>query len=167
MAARAFHVGEDGITWTCGICDSENPFELRTCSVCGAPLAATLREPDAERVERDPGKTAIISLLLPGAGHAYLGLWEQGIARAVTSVWVMFVLMATALEQSFFSATPMVFAVASFGLWAIASHDAYREAQHQPGAVLLKGRSFFYVVLGLIALSIVMIFVTALSLRGA
>ena len=162
-----FGVGPEGITWTCRVCDSVNPFELRTCSVCGATLAATLREPEQERPERDPGKTALMSLFLPGAGHAYLGLWGQAVARAVTSLWVLFVLLATALEQGLAAPTPVIFGIASFGLWAVAAHDAYREAQHQPGAVLLKGRAFFYAVLGLIGLSIVMVLVTAMSVRSA
>ena len=157
----------DGITWTCGTCDSVNPFELRICAVCGATMAETLREPEGARPERDPGKAALLSLFLPGAGHAYLGLWGQAVARAVTSLWVMFVMLATGLEHGLAAPTPLVFALASFGLWAAAAHDAYREAQGQPAAVLLKGRVFFYVVLGLIGLSVAMVLVTALGVGSA
>lgn len=142
-----------------------NPFDLRHCSVCGAALAATLREPEPERNERDPGKVALLSLFLPGAGHAYLGLWGQAIARAITSIWVLFVMLATGVQQGLSAPMPVLFALASFGLWAATAHDAYREAVGDSRAVLLRGRTFLYVVLGLIALSVVMVFVTALGAR--
>ena len=158
-------MGPDGITWKCAVCDSVNPLDLKHCSVCGAALAATLREPEPQPIARDPGKVTLLSLLLPGAGHAYLGLWGQAIARAVTSIWVLFVLLATGVQQGLSAPMPIFFALASFALWAATAHDAFREAVGDPRSVLLRGRTFLYVVMGLIALSVVMVFVTALGAR--
>jgi hypothetical protein len=147
------------------VCDSVNPFQLQLCSVCGAPFAATLREREPQRPQRDPGTAALLSLLLTGAGHAYLGLWGQAVARAVTSLWVLFVMLSSALQQGLRAPMPMAFGAAAFALWTVTAHDAYREAIGEPSGVLLTRRRFLYAVLGLLALSIVMVFATALGAR--
>jgi hypothetical protein len=160
-------VTPEGVAWTCTVCDSANALERRTCSACGAPFAASLRGPTPARPPRDPGIAALLSLLLPGAGHGYLGMWGQAVARAVTSLWVVSVVLATALEQGLASPTPLLFGTASFALWAVGSHDAYRDARGEHDAVLLAGRALLNVVLGLILLSLVTLFVTALGARPA
>ena len=155
--ARVVQVTGEGITWRCARCDSVNAFEVDVCSVCGSPFAATIR-PRSEVPEKDPGRAALLSLLMPGAGHAYLGLWGQALARAITSLWVLFVMLAGAVQRGLFAPMPIVFAVASVALWGIAAHDAYREARGERAAILLTSRVFLYVVLGLVALSVVMVF---------
>lgn len=150
--------------WRCLLCETENPMDREFCSGCDAPLASTLRPPESKRPQRDPNMTALISLFMPGAGHAYLGMWGQAVARAVISIWVVFTALVGAIQGS-----PMlgvVFGVAAVGLWAVAAHDAYREASGMSDAVLLKGRIFLYVVLGLLVLLMVMLFAGAMQARS-
>lgn len=153
----AFTVREQGVVWTCDRCDTENPLDSPVCEVCGTSFAEVMR-PKVERPQRDPGTAAMISLFFPGAGHAYLGMWGQAIARGVLSLWVLFVVLVSVLQPGAGSTLiAVVFGLAAFALWAVAAHDAYREAQQQESAVLLKGKVFLYLVLGLLALLMVLL----------
>jgi hypothetical protein len=133
--------------------------------VCGATLADLLRPEPPERPARDPGTAALISLAFPGAGHAYLGLWGQALARAIISVWVISVALYTAVvgAQGAAGAIPAVFGLAAFALWVVAAHDAYREAGGERGSVLLKPRYFLYLVLGLLLLLLGLIVIGSLG----
>lgn len=160
----AFTVAGDGITWSCRRCDAVNDLAEGTCTVCGTPFADVLREPGPGRRERDPGTSALLSLLCPGAGHAYLGLWGQAIARAVVSGWVALVVLFAALQGGPRSLpTILVFGAAAFGLWAIAAHDAYREARGEGNATVLKNRHFLFLVLGLLGMQVGLMVVTAVG----
>jgi len=163
----AFRVTEEGILWTCRACETENPIDLERCSACGTAFSDTLKEPEAAREYRDPGKTAMYSLFLPGAGHAYLGLWGQAIARAVISIWVVFTALMGAIQRSGGTVIAVVFGLAAAALWVIAAHDSYREAQGDRSMVILKGKLFLYVVLGLLLVLLVLLVTAGLSARSA
>lgn len=161
----AFSVREHGVVWTCSRCETENPLDQQMCSVCGTTLAEVVR-PKVERPERDPGMAAMTSLFFPGAGHGYLGLWGQAIARGVLHAWVLFVVIIAVLQRGPGSAAiAAVFGTAATGLWAVSAHDAYREARHETGQVLLKGKVFLYLVLGLLLLLLVLLVSSGLRAR--
>lgn len=154
------------ISWTCVRCDTVNAFDVNVCVVCGAKFADTIRPPEEPRPARDPNKTALISLFLPGAGHAYLGLWGEGFARAVISIWVVLVaVFAAAQDVAQARIMAALFGMVATGLWMIAAHDAYREASAMSHSVILKRRVFLYLVLGLLMLSIIMIFSMVMGAR--
>jgi hypothetical protein len=148
-----FEVTEEGINWTCSVCETVNDLDHLVCSVCGAPFARTVL-PAEEKPQRDPNTVALISLFMPGAGHAYLGLWGQAIARAVVSFWVVLVVIVAGLQKGAGSSNMIMalFGAVAFGLWGVAAHDAYREARDEGPLVILKGKVFFYMVLGLLLL---------------
>ena len=163
-AARgAFTITESGISWMCAQCATKNPLDASFCSVCGATFADTM-EPKPARPQRDPNLAALLSLLLPGAGHAYIGLWAQAASRAVISVWVIFVVVASLFAGGEASSTLLaaVFGVVAFGLWVVGAHDAYREAKNESRLVLLKGKIFLWLVLGLLMLLFIMMVTTGL-----
>ena len=145
----AFTVSEGGITWTCSRCDASNPLDAPVCSVCGATFADSMRPPK-QRHERDPNSVAMYSLFFPGAGHWSLGLKGAAIARGVLSTWVVAVAVLAGVAGSMLMA--VVFGIVAFVLWAVAAHDAYREARHEERAVILHSRMFVYVVLSLLFL---------------
>jgi ribosomal protein L40E len=158
----AFRVKEDGVVWVCSRCEAENALEVEACRVCGTTFAETVN-PKVERPERDPGRAALLSLLFPGAGHAYVGLWGQGIARAVLGLWVLAVVVISFVQRGGGSGVvALVFGVVALGMWAVAAHDAYREARREEALVLLKGRAFLYVVLGLLVLMLILMTVAGL-----
>ena len=162
----SFTVREHGVVWTCSRCDTENPLDQQVCSVCGTTFAEVVR-PKEERPERDPGMAAMASLFFPGAGHGYLGLWGQAVARGVLHAWVLFVVLIAVLQRGPGSgAVGIVFGLAATALWAVSAHDAYREARHESSQVLLKGKLFLYLVLGLLVLLLVLLMSSGLRARG-
>ena len=163
----AFTVTETGITWTCIRCEASNPLEATACEVCGTPFAEIVKPKDT-RPPRDPNTVALVSLFFPGVGHMYLGQWPQGIARAIVHLWVLSVVFISLLAggQSNTTALTMSFALAATALWAISAHDAYREARSEPGRVILKGKAFLYLVLGLLMLLFLMLVGAGLSARS-
>lgn len=163
----AFRATGGEITWTCTVCEEVNPLEAVVCSVCGAPFALTVRPEGPERPARDPNQTALISLFFPGAGHAYLGLWGQAIARGVMSVWVATTALVAAITKGpNAGALTVTFGLAALLLWLVAAHDAFREARGEQALVLLKGRRFLWLtiaLLGIMFLTLMMGFVGANS----
>lgn len=162
----SFTVREHGVVWTCSRCDTENPLDQHVCAVCGTTLGEVVR-PKEERPERDPGMAAMVSLFFPGAGHGYLGMWGQAVARGVLHAWVLFVLLIAVVQRGPGSgAIGIVFGLAATALWAVSAHDAYREARHESSQVLLKGRVFLYLVLGLLVLLLILLVSSGLRARG-
>ncbi|MDQ4065442.1 MAG: hypothetical protein M3161_05290 [Actinomycetota bacterium] len=131
-----------------------NPIDVQVCAVCGATFS-DLMNPKPARVERDPNTVALYSLFFPGAGHWYLQMRGQAIARGVLSVWVVLVAIIGGVIGSGALAIP--FGIAAFALWILAAHDAYREAQGDSRAVILKGRTFVYLVMALLMLMVVLL----------
>ena len=161
-----FTVREHGVVWTCSRCDAENPLDQQVCAVCGTSLAEVVK-PKENRPERDPGTAALFSLFFPGAGHGYLGLWGQAIARGVLHAWVLFVVLVAVFQRGPGSApVGVVFGLAATALWGVSAHDAYREARHESSQVLLKGKVFLYLVLGLLVLLMVLLMSSGLRARG-
>jgi hypothetical protein len=161
-----FRSTEEGILWRCSSCDTENRLEEPACTVCGIRFADAIRPPAPERPSRDPGTTALISLFFPGAGHAYLGMWPQAVARAVVNVWVVLMALFFAIGGNAASLpVAVLYGVSAFALWATSAHDAFREANGEPRQVLLQGRRFTYLVLALLMLLLGSLFLTAFSNR--
>jgi hypothetical protein len=158
-----FSASGDVVTWRCRLCETTNPLEASICSACGAPLAQSLRPAPPTGPRGDPGTAALLSLFLPGAGHAYVGSWGQAAARAVTALWVAAVAVAASVSQGLASPLAVLYFLASLGLWVLSAHDAYREAGREEASVLLRGRAFVWAVVGLLLLSIVMLFSSALT----
>jgi len=124
------------------------------CEVCGSRFADVIR-PEEQGPQRDPNTVALYSLFFPGAGHWYIGQKGQAIARGVLSVWVVLVALLAAIGGSNLMA--IVFGIVATVLWFAGAHDAYREARKESGMVLLKGRAFLYLVLGLLLLMVVLL----------
>lgn len=164
----AFRVVGDVVWWTCSVCGHVNGLDARACQTCGASFGDAVAGSERPRPERDPNAAALYSLLLPGAGHAYLGYVGQAIARAVMSIWVVGVALIAVFAggggpSALISAS---YGIAAVGLWLAAAHDAFREANEQPGLVWLSGRRFLYVTLGLIAVLFMVITLGAIGARG-
>lgn len=162
-----FTVREHGVVWTCSRCDNENPLDAQVCEVCGTRMSDVV-EPPPERPQRDPGTAAMVSLFFPGAGHGYLGLWGQAVARGVLHLWVLMVVLVSLVQRGEGGSTliGIVFALVATALWAASAHDAYREARNEPNQALIKGKVFLYLVLGLLMLLMVMLTASGLSARA-
>ena len=163
----AFKVTEEGIKWICPTCANPNNLDMTACTACGTTFAQAVR-PEPTRIEREPATVALMSLFLPGAGHAYMGMWGQAVARGVLWLWVLGIAIVGLLDKDVPGSLVMalLFGLAAFALWAITAHDAYREALNQPKSVLLRDRRFLYLVLGLMGLLFVLMFIALLTARS-
>lgn len=163
----AFQVTEEGINWVCRTCGHSNSIDVFTCSVCGTTFADHVR-PEVDRPQRDPATTAMISLFFPGAGHAYLGMWGQAVARGVLSLWVLLVAVVGLVDKDVPGSLIMagLFGSVALLLWIVAAHDAFREATNDTARVILRGRRFLYLVLGLMALLFVAMLVALMTARS-
>lgn len=158
-------VTERGITWRCRLCDHDNDLAASVCAVCGSPFAATVRGPEEEPEPRDPNMAAMLSLFLPGAGHAYLGRWPEAIGRIVLSAWVVAVALVGAFAENVPGSVVLavIFGLAAFALWAGAAHDAYRSARREDDLVLLRGRRYMFVTFSLMGVLMLSLVAAALS----
>jgi len=161
-SGKAFGVGTGGINWACKHCETVNSIETQDCSSCGMPFADLLRSPETVRPTRDPNRVAVISLIWPGAGHAYIGDWGQAIARGVVGFWVL-VVAAVALLQSGPGAMSTIFGGISFIFWAVTAHDAFQEASKAPSKVILQSRYLPWLVMGILVLLMGMLVVQGLQ----
>ncbi|MDQ3955461.1 MAG: zinc ribbon domain-containing protein [Actinomycetota bacterium] len=162
-----FSVTDEGINWTCKKCDTTNEFSSNICIVCGATFAEAIKPPEDPKPQKDANTAALVSLFLPGAGHAYLGMWGQAVARAIISLWVVAVaIFSVAQEAATARIMGVLFGIVGVGLWVVAAHDSYREAQGSSRLVILRQKFLLYLVLGLLLLSVVMVFSTAVGTRG-
>lgn len=167
VETTGFRVTEDGIHWICATCGTANNLEATECSVCGMTFAEIIR-PTPERPQGDPGTAALYSLFFPGAGHGYLGMWGQAVARGILWLWVALVTTIGLLDNDVPGSIAMatLFGLAALGLWIVTAHDAFQEASDEPSKVLLRGRRFLYLVLGLMALLFVVMLVGLMAARG-
>ena len=158
----AFVVTEKGIVWTCSVCESINPLDAMVCASCGAPFAQTLAPEPKARPQRDPGRVALLSMVFPGAGHAYLDMWGQAIARGVVFTWVILVAIL-GFSSSGSGALAVIFTLAALAVWFVTAHDAYREANGAPNLVILKPKYFLWLVLGLLGVMLILMLIAGFS----
>ena len=163
----AFQVSEEGIRWVCVTCGKSNSLEMSACEVCGTTFAETVR-PKPERIQVEPATAALFSLFFPGAGHAKMGMWGQAVARGVLQLWILLVTTIGLLDKNVPGSLLMasIFGFVALALWLMSAHDAFREASNEPEKVLLRGRRFLYLVLGLMALLFVVMLVAMIAARN-
>lgn len=164
-----FRVEEGGrVSWQCSQCATINSLDADACTACGTSFVAAMKPAEPAGPERDPGTATMLSLFMPGAGHAYLGMWGQAVARAILGLWVSGIVLLAGFQDGAGSGLiAIVFGAASFGLWIVTAHDAYREASHDPGAVILKGRTFLFTVLALLVILLGMLVASGLRASAA
>jgi hypothetical protein len=102
----------------------------------------------------DPKIAAFLSLLFPGIGHAYIGDWGAALARAVLSFWVLGLTLLMSMGNDIPGSIGLAFILgsAATGLWLVAAHDAYRSATGAEALVILRGRRYLYVTVGLLGI---------------
>lgn len=148
-----FTVVGESVAWRCAQCGTSNPIDEAFCSACATPFAITMEEPDVIRTS-DPRTAAFLSLLFPGIGHAYIGDWGAALARAVLSFWVLGLTLLMSMGSDIPGSIGLAFILgsAALGLWLIAAHDAYRSATGAEALVILRGKRYLHVTVGLLGI---------------
>lgn len=163
-----FRQTDEGLEWSCGVCQEWNPIERVTCRVCSTPFG---QEPGSGTPDRPDVAAGLLvggSLVLPGLGHWLLGLRGAAVLRAVLAlVWggggLTLFLRARAAGQSFLPAIPLLLG------WAIiaagSANDAYVEGGGA-GQRVLSGRTLLWVTTGVVGGTFAAVLVGVLSAVG-
>jgi len=142
-----------GAGWTCAACDSPNPLDTNSCTVCGASIY------DAFGAERHSGpdvkpRTALLwALFIPGMGHGKTG---DGLLGLTLAALIVFSAVASA---AFASASQggaaLFFGMVYLGLWAVSVVDAVSLANGN--TPLLYGRRITIVAGILVSVIIILV----------
>lgn len=166
---RRFRKSDEGVDWRCASCESWNPIERSTCTVCGTSLAATMGEADEEPGSDATSSTiALASVLLPGAGHVLLGRVAAGAGRMVLYVvWMVggiaLLLAASGSDGSVLPSLPLL--TGALILLATSVLDALALRQGR-ATELLSVRSLLWLTVGVIGLTTLALIGSALSVSG-
>jgi hypothetical protein len=145
------------VMWPCPACETENPIESSTCSVCGTPFGELFKEGEAAPTLA-PSEAFRRSLVFPGLGHRAIGRGGEGLARAVVFLMCLAIALVAAVSGL---GTGAVAAVAGlFGLLALIAYlgTAYEASKMAAGAPpLLSSRSIVWIVGGVLLLAVFML----------
>ncbi|HVL99082.1 MAG TPA: hypothetical protein VM324_07305 [Egibacteraceae bacterium] len=167
-AAEGFRRRGAIIEWECPACRRWTSVESLQCGACATPLSARWqladdRPPGLERRFAEPWTAAFaLSAVVPGAGHIGLGRYSSGFARAVLfAVWTAggVVLWRTG---GGLAGGPML---AGAGLLWAGSLVDLRALKHRRRE-LLGGRTLLWLVVAVLALSILGLFTAAAGAPG-
>lgn len=142
------HRSEGGVAWRCPACGEDNPIDQPLCSVCATPMSALFTEP--KPALRRTGATAMwLSMLMPGAGHAWAGKGGDAFARIILWIWtagigVLLVTRSKAKAAGVFKSVGMVFLAGAVAVWTLSLLESQRLARGEarpliPSKVLLYG----------------------------
>ncbi len=116
----------------------------------------------------DPTRAVVFSLLLPGAGHAYVGDWGGAIGRAILSIWVVTTTLALVFQKDLPGSIALaaIFGLTSVFLWLVAAHDAYQAAQWKDSRAILRGRRYLVLTGVLLGVLVFGLFIVTIGARS-
>lgn len=164
--ASPFQVREEGLVWTCPVCESENPLEAQICLRCGTRFGSLFEEEHAApRV--DPGRATALSLFFPGLGHLAAGRRVDGVARMLIFGWLIGTLLVIVVSRAGRGLGPLLGLVALYmasagAIYLLSAVDARRAAEGDEP--VLSSRVLLYAVSALLLLTILLLFVTGPNL---
>lgn len=165
LAASGFQHRDGRVEWRCPTCDEFNAIDLLSCAVCGTPLSARYAEPEAERTPRDWTTALVLTLFLPGAGHVAVGHYGSGVARLLLfATWAVgALLLGTSAPgpAAVLAVAPLALGVVVVWIGSVIDVQQLRHGDRE----LLGGRALLWLVVGVIALSMVGLVAAAGTMR--
>ena len=156
QATQGFRRQDGELQWECPECGMFNDIALSGCAACGTSLLQRFRS-DEPPPPQNWGVALLLSAVVPGAGHLSIGRYGTGWARLVLFVaWVVgaLLLASSAGSGALIVATPLL--LGALVLWALTMLDLYRLQQGE--AEILVGRTFLWLVVGVLLLMAVALF---------
>lgn len=134
----------DALVWACPACGRDNSIEALRCSVCNTPLA-TLFEPPSTPPAPSPRTAMLLSAVLPGAGHAAVGLGAAGVARGVLWLWTLLVGLLLTLRDvrrspGVVHGLGILFLLAAAAVWGLCMAEVVR-ATRGDRTLIARGRA--------------------------
>lgn len=166
---EGFRRSGDTVEWQCPGCEEWNSVDALRCNACATPLSARWERQDADAatplaVRFDQPWTAALALsaVIPGAGHIGLCRYGSGIARAVLfAVWLTGG-VALLLSGGVLAGGPLLLGTVVLWAGSLADVAALRAGRRE----ILGGRVLLWLVVGVMALSVLALFGTALRAPG-
>lgn len=143
--------------WVCTACDRSNPLEAQECSACGTSIFAAFGAADEEKLEVDPQRALLRSVIFPGLGHALAGQGLLGAAIGGVTLMALGFGITLAATQVGSYGWPLI--LLAGGIWVAAALDSFRIASGAEDALLLRPR----VVTALVGLVVVVVIMAALT----
>jgi hypothetical protein len=159
------HEGE--IEWRCEVCQSWNLVGLARCTVCATPMTGPEAAPAPDR-RATPPVVLLLTVLLPGAGHAALGRMATAWARGLTYLlWLLggTTLLITALSSSESPLPGVILLLGAAALWLITLLDVQSLLANRTRQIL-DARVFLWLVVGVIGLLMVTFMATFSRVGG-
>ncbi len=111
-----------GAGWTCTSCDSPNPLDINSCTVCGASIYDAFGAERHSSPDVEPRTALLWALFLPGMGHVKSG---EGLLGLTLAALIVFSAVASAsFASASQSGAALFFGMIYFGLSAISIVDA-------------------------------------------
>jgi hypothetical protein len=158
---RAVRVVEEGrVLWDCPVCGQENDLETSVCSRCGTTFGRLFEEPQPPP-RTSPERAAVLSLLVPGAGHVAAGRVAEGVARAVIFAFTLGMVVAILAAGGGLGGplVPLVvlFVGAAATLYLATAVDAFRAVRREPPVLSTRLLLIGATVLLMVAVAVLII----------
>lgn len=150
---RRFRRHDGEFEWRCEICEEWNLVGLARCSVCGTSMGGP-HDATGSRQPAAPGVVLLLTVLLPGAGHAALGLMATAWARGLTYLlWLLggTTLLVTAISSGESVLPGIIPLLGALALWVITLLDVQSLLANRARQIL-DARVFLWLVVGVIGL---------------
>ncbi len=156
--------------WTCTICGAVNPVAEDVCRDCGTSLFDSLRrsEGDArQQALQDKSSNVAAALsLVPGAGHFYLGMVGQGVARFILFIWWFGSAAVLPDSRGPVAIVRVLLFLGAMALILVTAFDSYRAVEEPGSGPILDRRLMLYSSLAVVGLLVAGVFSTVVSARS-
>jgi len=159
-----------GAGWTCSVCGAVNPVAEDVCRDCGTSLFDSLRrsEGDArqETLENKSSNVAAALSLVPGAGHFYLGMVGQGVARFILFTWWFGLAAVLPDSRGPVALVRVLLFLGAMALILVSALDSYRAVEEPGSGPILDRRLMLYSSLAVVGLLVAGVFSAVISARS-
>ena len=156
--------------WTCTICGAVNPVAEDVCRDCGTSLFDSLRrsEGDARQqaLEDKSSNVAAALSLVPGAGHFYLGLVGQGVARFILFIWWFGSAAVLPDSRGPVAIVRVLLFLGAVALILVTALDSYRAVEEPGSGPILDRRLMLYSSLAVVGLLVAGVFYAVVAARS-
>lgn len=111
-----------GAGWTCASCDSPNPLDVNSCTVCGASIYEAFGAERHSSPDVAPRTALVWALFIPGMGHVKTGDGLLGLTLAALIIFSA--LASAAFASASLGVAAVFFGMVHLGLWAVSVVDA-------------------------------------------
>lgn len=157
---------DEGIDWRCQRCETWNPVELLSCTVCQLPIDGVTKNPGPPP-GLDTKEAVRASWLVPGGGQWMLGQRGRAATRgSMCGLWLLgIILFALSADGSARALLPVIVLLVGIAvIWVLSAIDT-RTVIAGGSRELLDSRMFLRIVVGVIGGVLLTMVAAAMALK--